>query len=192
MPFMVPLIERTGSLPLPAPESEPVAASLVRIVAGQMLSRTAAQTILGRMAAAATRAGLDQLYLLDESELRSCGLSGRKAKTIGAIRNLAENQPDRLELWRTLEWVDLRREVSSIWGLSDWSAGVLAIFDFALPDVFPLGDGSLVRAMRLIERLYMDDGNEFPHAAGSPYGSYLAVTLWAALDNGHLIVRGEE
>jgi 3-methyladenine DNA glycosylase/8-oxoguanine DNA glycosylase len=141
------------------------------------------------MAAAATRSHLEQLYLLDESELRSCGLSGRKAKAIGAIRDLAENQPDRLELWRTLEWVDLRREVSSIWGLSDWSAGILAIFDFALPDVFPIGDGSLVRAMRLVEKLHMDEGDEFPHTAGSPYGSYLAVTLWAALDHGHLVAR---
>jgi DNA-3-methyladenine glycosylase II len=186
LPFMAHLIERTGELPLPIPTNGSVAASLVNIVAGQMLSRLAAQTILRRMAAAAERSGAGHLYHLSEEELRACGLSGRKARTVAAIRDLDEKERDRLEGWRQLAWLDLRREVSTVWGLSDWSAGVLAIFDFALPDVFPLGDGSLLRAMRLVERLHMGDGAVFPHERGSPYGSYLAITLWAALDSGHL------
>lgn len=186
VPFMAPLITATGELPLPVPTRDSVAASLVHIVAGQMLSRQAAQTILGRMASAAERCGAEHLYHLSDHDLRACGLSGRKARTVAAIKDLAEAEPDRLEGWRQLEWPDLRNEVLSVWGLSDWSAGVLAIFDFALPDVFPLGDGSLVRAMRLVERLHMKQGEVFPHGRASPYGSYLAITLWAALDNGHL------
>lgn len=183
---MAHLIERTGEQALPAPTRTTVAASLVHIAAGQMLSRLAAQTILGRMTAALERQGLDHLYHLDAETLRSCGLSGRKARTVKAIADLADKEGARLEGWRTLAWEDLRREVGSVWGLGDWSAGVLAIFDFGLPDVFPLGDGSLVRAMRLIEQRHMDLGETFPHERASPYGSYLAVTLWAALDDGHL------
>jgi len=186
IPFIVPLIEATGELALPKPRKISVAESLVHIVAGQMLSRIAAQTIINRLGEATQRLGLKQLYELDDRALRACGLSARKAKTIAAIRDLANEEGQRLEEWRLLEWVELRREVSSIWGLGDWSAGVLAIFDFAMPNVFPLGDGSLVRAMRAIEKQYMVEGTQFPHERGEPYGSYLAITLWAALDNGHL------
>lgn len=186
LPFMAGLIEITGELPLPAPARASVSTSLVHIVAGQMLSRTAAQTIIGRMRAAADLRSLEHLYELEADELRTCGLSGRKARTVAAIRELATTDRERLEGWRELHWEDLRRQVGAVWGLSDWSAGVLAIFDFGLPDVFPLGDGSLVRAMRLVERLHLVGGELFPHERGSPFGSYLALTLWAALDNGHL------
>lgn len=188
-PFMTHLIVATGKVPLPAATKTPVATSLVRIVVGQMLSRSAAQTILKRMVIAAEHSGVEQLYHLTNKDLRTCGLSDRKARTVAGIRDLAENEYQRLESWRELGWHNLRQEVSSVWGLSDWSAGMLAIFDFALPDVFPLGDGSLVRAMRLIEQLHMSEGELFPHELGSPYGSYLAMTLWAALDNSHLPER---
>lgn len=186
LPFVAPLFEHTNELPLPVPRAGSVAASLVHIVAGQMLSRAAAQTILARVATAAEQSGVEQLYHLQEEQLRACGLSRRKAKTIAAIRELSFRENARLEGWRNLAWPDLRREVSRIWGLSEWSAGMLAIFDFSLPDVFPHTDGSLMRAMRLLEGRHMNEGEVFPFERSSPYGSYLAITLWAALDNGLL------
>ena len=185
-PFLVSLFAATGELPLPEPSGDAVACALVRIVAGQMLSRMAAQTILGRMSAAAKRLGVATLYALPGAELRACGLSGRKARTIGMIAEIMTTKPARLERWRELSFPELRREVAGIWGLSDWSASVLAIFDFAHPDVFPLSDGSIVRAIRLLEDQHMAAGEKFQHEPASPYGSYLAITLWAALDNGIL------
>ncbi len=185
-PFLVDLIAATGEVRLPEPNGDAVACSLVRIVAGQMLSRTAAQTILARMGAAADRLGLATLYVLPEAELRACGLSGRKARTIGMIAEIMSTEPARFERWRELPFPELRREVAGIWGLSDWSASVLAIFDFAHEDVFPLSDGSIIRAIRFIEKQKMRIGEKFQHEFASPYGSYLALTLWAALDTGVL------
>jgi len=185
-PFLVDLIAATGEVRLPEPNGDAVACSLVRIVAGQMLSRTAAQTILARMGAAADRLGLATLYVLPEAELRACGLSGRKARTIGMIAEIMSTEPARFERWRELPFPELRREVAGIWGLSDWSASVLAIFDFAHEDVFPLSDGSIIRAIRFIEEQKMRIGEKFHHEFASPYGSYLALTLWAALDTGVL------
>lgn len=185
-PFLVDLIAATGEVRLPEPNEDAVACSLVRIVAGQMLSRTAAQTILARMGAAADRLGLTTLYVLPEAELRACGLSGRKARTVSMIAEIMSTEPARLERWRELPFPELRREVAGIWGLSDWSASMLAIFDFAHPDVFPLSDGSIGRAIRLLEDHHMKEGDKFQHEAASPYGSYLAITLWAALDIGVL------
>jgi DNA-3-methyladenine glycosylase II len=185
-PFLKPLIERVGPVPLPKPGDEPVADVLVRIVAGQMLSQLAARSILARMTAAAERTGCGPLYRLSQGDLRASGLSGRKARTVAFIAALADEAPERLESWRDLQFDELRREVGLIWGLSDWSASVLGIFHFAQPDVFPLGDGSLVRAMRRVEQLYLPQGQRLDHKAASPFGSYLALLLWHALDNNHL------
>lgn len=183
---MASLIGVTGELPLPTRTGSSVAASLVHIVAGQMLSRSAAQTIIRRLMAAAERRAVEHLYELEADELRACGLSDRKARTVAAIRELAIMDRERLEGWRELNWEDLRQKVASVWGLSDWSAGMLAIFDFGLPDVFPLGDGSLARAMRRVEQMHLSEDVAFPHERASPFGSYLAITLWSALDNRYL------
>lgn len=186
LPALDPLIGATGEVALPPMSKEPVADALVRIVAGQMLSRFAAQSILGRMRAAAERVGCGPLYCLPEDELRACGLSGRKAKTIALVAEMAGAEPERLESWRSLPFDELRRDVSRVWGLSDWSASVLAIFHFGHADVFPLSDGSLVRAIRLVERQLLPAGERLSHSAASPYRSYLALTLWTGLDDGHL------
>lgn len=187
LPALDPLIAATGEVALPRASSEPVADALVRIVAGQMLSRTAAQSILARMQAAADRVGCGALYNLPDTELRGCGLSGRKARTIALIAQMATEEPDRLETWRTLPFDELRGEVSQVWGLSDWSASVLGIFHFAQPDVFPMSDGSLARAIRLVEQQVPKIGDRLRHEAAAPFRSYLALTLWAALDNGHFV-----
>lgn len=186
MPFLAPLISATGELPLPSPTNNTVADSAVRIVVGQMLSRLAAQTILDRMNARAEEKQVLHLYQLDDADLRRCGLSGRKTRTVKTISELATKENHRLESWRRLSWPELRQEVSSVWGLGEWSAAMLAIFEFGLPDVFPLSDGSLVRAMRLIEQEHLGEDVLFPHEKGSPFGSYLAITLWSCLDNGYL------
>lgn len=141
---------------------------------------------MGRMSATAERLGLPNLYGLPEAELRASGLSGRKARTIRMIAEIMATDPSRFGQWPDLSFPELRREVGSIWGLSDWSASVLAIFDFAHQDVFPLSDGSLVRAIRIVEEQHMKPGERFDHELASPYGSYLAITLWAALDTGIL------
>jgi DNA-3-methyladenine glycosylase II len=186
LPALRNIFDLTGEVPLPPVSDEPVADALVRIVAGQMLSRSAAESILKRMRAAAERTSCGSLYYLSHAELRACGLSGRKAKTISLIAQLACEEPERLQLWRELPFEELRREVSQIWGLSDWSASILGIFHFGKPDLFPLSDGSLVRAIRLVEHQVAEIGDRLRHEAAAPFRSYLALTLWAALDHGHL------
>ena len=188
VPALGDLLAATGRVPLPPANDEPVAHALVRIVAGQMLSRTAAQAILSRLAEAARQSRCGPVYRLPEAQLVAAGLSRRKARTIQLIAHMADTETERLESWRQLPFQDLRSEVSSVWGMSDWSASVLAIFHFGQPDVVPLSDGSLVRAIRLAEQII---GEQIAHEACSPYRSYLAMTLWAALDEGHLIRRSD-
>ena len=183
LPWFGPLVARTGALPLPTKHNRPVAESLVHIVASQMLSRAAAETILIRMQAIATRGERIALHELSADQLRICGLSARKARTVTNISDAVQNDPDCFERWRELTFDELLGEVRSFWGLSDWSAGILAIFHFQMPDVFPSNDGSLLRA---VKQMPPEVTAQFPFLEASPYRSYVAITLWAALDAGML------
>lgn len=186
LPALRPLFAATGHLPVPTPSAVAVEEALGKIVVGQMLSRVAADTIHARLVQRAEAIGCGTVLMLPEDELRGCGLSARKAKTFGAITELARHSPNRLLTWRSLTYEELKIEVASIWGLSDWSAAMLAIFHFGLPDVLPLSDGSVQRAISLVNARYYADGPSLNHARASPFGSYLAMTLWAALDGGVL------
>jgi len=64
------------------------------------------------------------------------------------------------------------------WGLSNWSASILAIFYFGFEDVYPENDGSIRRVTRLLEQ----KGITFDPEQASPYRSYLALYLWEILD----------
>ncbi len=96
------------------------------------------------------RLNLRATYLLPEHELRSAGLSSRKATAIANFGEQFCSKPERFEAWAFASYEDLRDDVSKIWGLSDWSAAILALFHFGHADVWPAADGSLQRAVRMI------------------------------------------
>ena len=85
--------------------------------------------------------------------------------------------------WKSLPYAELRKDVMRLWGMSDWSASVIGLSHFGLPDVWPGADGSLKRALVLVQARF--DENLDPDRA-APFRSYLARSLWAALDCGYL------
>ena len=79
---------------------------------------------------------------------------------------------------------ELRRSVSSFWGLSDWTASILAIFHFGHADVLPMSDGSIVRAIRYVEQHLMPPDERFAADLASTYGTYLSMAFYASLCKG--------
>ncbi|MBB3955947.1 DNA-3-methyladenine glycosylase family protein [Novosphingobium sediminicola] len=183
------LFDATGEVALPDPSILPVAGSLVRIVVGQMLSLSAARTIMARLNDKANQRGLS-LQDLPLDDLRTAGVSGRKAKTIGIISQMVRDDADCFEKWRRLDYPALQKDVKEVWGLGDWSAAMLGIFEFGHPDLFPLSDGSLIRALELVEARYCG-GDPLGHELAAPYRSFLALALWQALDS-HILTPANE
>ncbi|TPW11131.1 MAG: 3-methyladenine DNA glycosylase, partial [Halothiobacillaceae bacterium] len=68
-------------------------------------------------------------------------------------------------------------------GLSRWSASMLGIFYFAMEDIYPEIDGTIMRVQRLLQGRNIELNPE----AVSPYRSYLALYLWKLLDEGLLL-----
>lgn len=159
----------------------PIPEAVCKIVIGQMLSRQAASTIYKRARKCSENAGLNGCWQLSDSDLLACGLSKRKAQTISQFRTAYEQDPNKVEQWRHLEYQDLMESVNSHWGLSNWSADMLAIFYLGLPDVFPLGDGTIKRATRFIEN-NLSKGETFSPESSSPYRTFLALHLWRCID----------
>jgi DNA-3-methyladenine glycosylase II len=162
--------------------------ALVRSIVGQQLSTKAAATIYGRLieqfgGRTPTPA---ELLAADPEEVRSAGLSRPK---VAYLRSLAEHvEAGELELDRLTALPDeeVIAQLTAVKGLGQWTADMFLIFHLRRPDVLPVGDLGVRRA---VERAY--GLPELPDAArlteiGEPWRpnrSLASLYLWRSLDN---------
>jgi DNA-3-methyladenine glycosylase II len=162
--------------------------ALLRSIVGQQLSTKAARTIYERLTAlfdgrTPTPA---ELLAADPEKVRSAGLSRPK---VGYLRSLAEHvESGELELDRLTELPDeeVSEQLTAVKGLGQWTADMFLIFHLRRPDVLPVGDLGIRRA---VERAY--GLPEIPDAAQvleigepwRPHRSLASLYLWRSLDN---------
>ncbi len=170
-------------IPRLKPRDGSLAEAVVEAVVGQMLSGKAADTIYGRLCALRTTRHLSGTWELGATDLRACGLSRSKTRTIIEFGDALKDKPSLVEDWRVLPSDEMIKQVKGFWGMSDWTGATLALFHLGHEDVFPKGDGSLTRALTAIAKRNRRRRLLDPRKA-TPYRSYLALYLWKALDNG--------
>jgi len=123
----------------------------VRAIVGQQLSVSASRAIYGRLTARFyDRPPTPQEILNDDpEELRAtAGLSRAK---VGFLRSLAEHAlSGELELERLDELDDdaVIAELVAVKGLGTWTAHMFLMFHLERPDVLPVGDLGIRRAMQ--------------------------------------------
>jgi DNA-3-methyladenine glycosylase II len=171
------------------PDLEDHYGALVRAIAGQQLSVLAARAIYGRLTARFDGRPPTPAEILadDPEELRAAaGLSRAK---VGYLRSLAEHViSGELELERldALPDEQVIAKLVAVKGLGLWTAQMFLMFHLERPDVLPVGDLGIRRA---IERAYGLDG--LPDAPTmeriaepwSPYRTLACRYLWRSLQN---------
>ena len=162
--------------------------ALLRAIVGQQLSVAAARTIYGRFTDlfGGHTPTPEELLKVDADTLRSVGLSRAKA---GYIRSLAEHiVSGELEVDRLDELPDeeVARELVAVKGLGQWSVDMFLIFHLGRPDVLPVGDLGVRRAVAQLyglERLPSAAELEALGERWRPYRSLASLYLWESLDN---------
>jgi len=186
------VIANVGRLPNASdgrPDKDDHYGALVRAIAGQQLSVKAARAIYGRLTDRfGGRPPMPSEILEDEpEELRAAaGLSRAK---VSYLRSLAEHvMSGELELERMDELDDeaVMAELVAVKGLGAWTAHMFLMFHLERPDVLPVGDLGIRRA---IERAYELDGlpgAEAIEAIALPWRPYRTLAcryLWRSLAN---------
>jgi len=162
--------------------------ALVRSIVGQQLSTKAARTIYERLTDVfdGRTPSPAELLAADPEEVRSAGLSRPK---VSYLRSLAEHvESGELELARLSELPDeeVSQQLTAVKGLGQWTADMFLIFHLGRPDVLPVGDLGVRRA---VERAY--ELPELPDPARlteiaepwRPQRSLASLYLWRSLDN---------
>ena len=186
------IIDDAGALP-DAREGRPDAGdhygALVRAITGQQLSVLAARSIYARLTARFDDRPPSPQEILDDDpeELRAAaGLSRAK---VGYLRSLAEHViSGELELERLdeLSDEDVTAELVAVKGIGVWTAQMFLMFQLERPDVLPVGDLGIRRA---IERAYgLDDLPDAPtmERIAEPWRPHRTLAcryLWRSLQN---------
>lgn len=159
--------------------------TLLRAVAGQQISVKAADAIWKRVEKAVKPLTPERLLRTRDTTLRACGFSQQKvvyAKNVA--RFFAENNVD-AAYWAARDDAQIIAELSGIHGIGTWTAEMFLIFHLTRPNVFPVKDLGVLKAIDL----HYTDGQrlkpkEYIALAERwhPYKSVATWYLWRALD----------
>ena len=124
--------------------------NLVSAIVSQQISTAAARTIWGRFEGLVGEVNPKSVLSRRHEELRGCGLSGRKAEYILEIAEAWQSGYADID-WDEASDVEVMEALTGLRGVGAWTAEMVLIFTLLRPDVFPVGDIGVVRA---VERLY--------------------------------------
>jgi len=166
--------------------------TLARSIVGQQISVKAADAVWTRLAKACTEMTPPRVLRKRATTLRACGLSERKVEY---LRDLARHfESGELDLRALAQMGDeeVIERLTDVRGIGRWTAEMFLIFNLLRPDVFPVDDLGLLRA---ISRHYLGDaptrdllaraGREKVLALASPWAPWRSVAtwyLWRSLD----------
>jgi len=180
-------LTKEAELPTPSASGQPHYHALVRAIINQQLSVKAGRTIEKRLLNAQGGRYFNAVKLLQlkATALRECGISHNK---IRYIHTLAQAITDGELNFRKLAKQDddrVRDTLTRYPGIGQWSADMFLISSLRRPDVFPIGDLVLRKAMQRHYQL-PDSTNQETYVsiaeAWRPYRTIASYYLWTSTD----------
>ena len=159
--------------------------TLARSIIGQQISVQAAESVWQKLLESVGSLGPATIVRMDPARLRACGLSSKKSSY---LIDLAEHFLDgslEIEKWGDREDEHLIEELTKVKGIGRWTAEMFLIFFMMRPNILPIDDIGLQRAMSLhynngkpLSKLKMRSiANEW-----QPWRTVATWYLWRSLD----------
>jgi DNA-3-methyladenine glycosylase II len=156
-------------------------AALVMSVVAQQISNKAADAIRGRLHTLLEEITPESIAGADSSQMRECGLSGRKIDYIKRIPDAALRGEIDVSCFHNMTDEEIIRQLSSLRGIGVWTAEMLLLFSLCRPDIVSWGNQAIRRGMMNLYGLKTLTKSQFQRYRKrySPYGSVASLYLWA-------------
>jgi DNA-3-methyladenine glycosylase II len=188
-PVLGAIIKRHGACGLRPGREVDIYSGLIQSIISQQLSTKAAATIHARFVALLPGNGgpkpHDVLPLSDEA-MRGVGLSRQK---VSYLRDLSQKVLDGsvpTDGLASMSDQDVVDTLTRIKGVGQWTAEMILIFRLLRPDVLPVGDLGIVKAIQKAYKLRKPPEPKRMMKIAEPWRPYRSVAawyLWASLDN---------
>lgn len=159
--------------------------TLMRSIVGQQISIKAADSIWSRVSVALPVMAPAEVLACGADVLRACGLSVRKVEYIGDLARHFSSGDIHVDRWLAMSDAEIIAELTAVRGIGVWTAEMFLIFNQLRPDVYPLDDIGLQKAVALHyfagERPARHQLAEFGER-WRPWRSVATWYLWRSLD----------
>jgi DNA-3-methyladenine glycosylase II len=187
-PIIGELMRRHGTCGLARAQHTDPFKALIRAIVAQQLSTRAAATIFARFEALFDTGfpTASEVRAISDDRLRGCGLSSQK---LGYLRDLCRRVEegslplDALDRMSDDEVIDALTQVK---GIGRWTAEMFLMFRLHRPDVLPVGDLGIIKAVQKVYGFRKTPTPERLVRLGEswrPYRSVACWYLWASLGN---------
>lgn len=186
-PVIADLIRRHGPCGLANAQHEDAFTALVHAIVSQQLSTKAAATIARRFDALFD--GLPApaaVAAVSDDQLRAVGLSSQKVRYIRDLCARIEDRSLPLDRVNELPDEDVIRSLTQVKGIGRWTAEMFLMFRLHRPDVLPVDDLGILKAVQRAYGLRKLPRPERLTKIGEPWRPYRSVAcwyLWASLGN---------
>ncbi|HTH72989.1 MAG TPA: DNA-3-methyladenine glycosylase [Trinickia sp.] len=159
--------------------------TLARSVVGQQISVQAAQAVWERIEAACPKLAPQQFRKLGQEKLVACGLSKRKSDYLLDLAQHFVSGALHVDKWMSMDDEAVIAELTQIRGIGRWTAEMFLIFNLSRPDVLPLDDLGLIRAISVNyfsgEPVTRSEAREVA-ANWEPWRTVATWYMWRSLD----------
>ena len=156
--------------------------TLARAICGQQISVKAAQAVWNRLVTCCCEITPEGVLARKRTELRACGLSDRKTEYIADLAQHFADGKIHEHRWPQMSDEEIIAELVDVRGIGRWTAEMFLMFNLLRPDVFPLDDLGLQKAIR---RSYKKTAVKTMKKLGEswrPWRSVATWYLWRSLD----------
>ena len=159
--------------------------TLARSIVGQQISVAAAQAVWNRFEALTPHVSPESVLALDPQLMRNAGLSFRKIEYVKDLADHFHHQGLAATNWHVQDDEAVIKELTAIRGIGRWTAEMFLIFNLKRPDVLPLDDIGLLRAISINyfsgEKVTRSEAREVG-ANWAPYRTVATWYLWRSID----------
>lgn len=153
---------------------------LVRCVISQQISTKAAKSIFDKLIATvgSDLIPVGKLAKLSESQFQECGISGPKQRTMRAVIDHVQANPDLLTGIHKHDNDTVREQLTQIKGIGPWTADMYLMFGINRADVLPVSDYGIRVAIKKQFGLRKLPDAKKCLKIGKPWAPYQSVASW--------------
>lgn len=152
--------------------------SLSRIILEQQVSLASAEAHFIKLNNYLPEFSPTEILKLTDEEMRACQISRQKTKYLRALSQSILNKELDFDKMFKLSPSEVRKILTNIKGIGNWTADIYLMFCLQSKDIFPLGDIALITTIKELTKVKTKEGIIRLTQKWKPYRSLAAYFLW--------------
>jgi DNA-3-methyladenine glycosylase II len=152
--------------------------SLSRIILEQQVSLASAEAHFFKLNNYLPEFSPAEILKLTDEEMRACQISRQKAKYLRALSQSVIKKELNFDELSEMDAVDVRKRLTSIKGIGNWTTDIYLMFCLQNKDIFPLGDIALITTIKELTNIKSEEGIIRFTKKLKPLRSLAAYFLW--------------